>query len=463
MTITDAKGDFLAYKVKLVSLQLKKSDGTLVETLPASTTVDFAQLIDVTEILSAQQIPPGDYVAAQVTVDFTGATIMADDGTGTGVAVKPVNSSGAALGLLQLMVQLDNKNDLKINATKASRVAFDFNLLASNMVNLTAKTDTVSPTLVADVVPIDNKQIRVRGEISAVDTANNDYTVNVDPFHDNDGNKLSPLVVDTTGSTTFEINGKPFAGAAGLAQLAALPADTVAVAFGNLQAGDQTFTATSVLAGSSAEGGGFDHIVGNVVARNGNTLTIHGARMDGHDGNDNDDDDFIAGNSTVNVAAATAVTTEGQSSATPAHTIAEISVGSHIEAFGTATRDNSGEVILDATAGRVRLDLTQVQGSLRGSGTGNITLNLNSIDRQPVSLFSFTGTGTDPTKYVVATGALNVSPFSVGELVSSIGFVNPFGKAPPDFKAVTVASVAMGCDSNNNCMCPDNSGGGNNN
>jgi hypothetical protein len=465
MTITDAAGDFLAYKVKLVSLQLKKSDGTLVETLPASTTVDFAQLVDLTEILSAQQIPPGDYVAAQVTVDYTSATIMVDDGTGTGVAVKPVDSSGAALGLLQLMVQLDNKNDLNISAAKASRIAFDFNLLASNMVNLTAKTDTVSPTIVASVVPIDNKQIRVRGEISAVDTGNSDYTVNVDPFHDNDGNKLSPLVVHTTDSTTFEINGKPFAGAAGLAQLAALPADAIAVAFGNVQASDQTFTATAVLAGSSAEGGGFDHIVGNVVARNGNTLTIHGARMDGRDGNDNDDDEFMPGNSTVTVAAATAVTAEGQSSATPAHTIAEISVGSLIDVFGTATKDNTGKVTLDATAGRVRLDLTHVQGSLLGSGSGDITLNLNSIDRQPVALFSFAGTGsgadTNPSKYVVATGALSVSSFSVGQLMLGIGFVNPFGKAPPDFNAVTVASVNMGgdCDGNNNCMCNGNSGG----
>jgi hypothetical protein len=463
MTITDAAGDFLTYKVKLVSLQLKKSDGTLVETLPASTTVDFAQLVDLTEILSARQIPPGDYVAAQITIDFTNATITVDDGTGTGVAVKPVDTSGAALGQLPLMVQLDSKNDLKINAAKASRIAFDFNLLASNKVDLTAKTDTVSPALVASVVPIDSKQIRVRGEISAVDTAGSDYTVNVDPFHDHDGNKFSPLVVHITDATTFEINGKPFAGAAGLAQLATLPADTIAVAFGNVQASDQTFTATSVLAGSSAEGGGFDHIVGNVVARNGNTLTIHGARMDGHDGGD--DDDFIADNSMVSIAAATGVTAEGQSSATPAHTIAEISVGSLIDAFGTATKDNSGKVTLDATAGRVRLDLTHVQGSLRGSGTGNITLNLKSIDGQPVSLFSFTGTGsgvdTDPTKYVVATGALNVSPFSVGELVLSIGFVNPFGKSPPDFKAVTVASVAMGGNDNcdgNNCMCPDNSG-----
>ena len=480
MTITDAAGDFLAYKVKLVSLQLKSSDGTLVETLPATTMVDFAQLVELTEILSARQIPAGDYVAAQVTVDFTNATIMVDDGTGTGIAVKPVDSSGAALGQLQLMVQLDNKNDLKINAAKPFRIAFDFNLLASNMVNLTAKTDTVSPTLVASVVPIDNKQIRVRGAISSVDTVNNAYTVSVDPFHDHDGDKLSPLVVHTTDTTTFEINGKPFAGAAGLAQLATLPADTIAMAFGNVQTSDQTFTAASVLAGSSAEGGGFDHVVGNVVARNGNTLTIHGARMDNRSGDD--DDDFIATNATINVADATVVTAEGQSSATPAHTIAEISVGSLVDAFGTASKDSSGKVTFDATTGRVRLDLTRVQGALRGSGTGNITLNLKTIDSQPVSLFDFTGTGlangadTDPTKYVVATGALNVSQLSVGALVVSLGFVNPFGMSPPDFKAVTVANLSMGvdnCDGNNNnsggpgsnnCMCNgDGNGDGDSN
>ena len=72
-------------------------------------------------------------------------------------------------------------------------------------------------------------------------------------------------------TTTYEINGTPFAGAAGLAQLATLPANTITVAFGTLQTTDQTFTATAVLAGSSVEGGGFDHIVGNVVARSGNT------------------------------------------------------------------------------------------------------------------------------------------------------------------------------------------------
>ena len=459
MTLTDAAGDFLSYKVNLVSLQLKKSDGTLVETLPATTAVDFVQLIDLTEILSARQIPNGEYVAAQVTVDFTNATIMVDDGTGTGVAVMPVDSAGAALGQLQLAVQLDNKNDLKVSSATASRIAFDFNLLASNVVNLTAKTDTVSPTLVASVVPVDNKLLRVRGGVSAVDAGNSDFTVNVDPFHDHDGDKLSPLVVHTTDTTTFEINGQPFAGAAGLAQLATLPGGTTAVALGSLRASDQSFMASSVLAGSSAEGGGFDHIVGNVIARNGNALTIHGARMDSRGG----DDDFIAGNSTINIAAATAVTAEAQSSTTPAHTIAEISVGSLIDAFGNASKDSSGKVTLDATSGRIRLDLTRVQGILDGSAGGNITLNLRSIDRQPVSLFNFAGTGsaggadTNPTKYLVSTGALDLTQFSTGQALLGAGFVSPFGTAPPDFNAVTVASVVMGGNDINNCN--GNSGG----
>jgi hypothetical protein len=479
MTITDAAGDFLAYQVNLVSLQLKRADGTMVETLPATTMVDFVQLIDLSEILSARQIPPGEYVAAQVTVDFSSANIMVDDGTGTGIAVKPVSSSGAPLGQLQLMVQLDAKNSLNISAAKTSRIAFDFNLLASNMVNLAAKTDSVSPILVASVVPIDNKQIRVRGDIASVDTANNDYTVDVDPFNDHDGNKFSPLVVHTTDSTTFEINGTPFSGAAGLAQLAALPANTMAVAFGSLQSTDQTFTAASVLAGSSVAGGGFDHITGNVVARTGNTLTIHGARMNGNDGNDNDD--FIAGNLTVNIAAATSVTAQGQSAATPAHTIAEISVGSLIDAFGSASNDSSGKVVLDATAGRVRLDFTQVQGALEAASAANVTLNLQTIDRQPVSLFSFKGTGsaggvdTNPTKYIINTGAIDTSQFSIGGTLLGIGFTSPFGSSPPDFLAVSIADATVGNDNNvqcngnsggpgsNNCMCNGNSGGSGNN
>jgi hypothetical protein len=466
MTITDAAGDFLSYKVTLVSLQLTKSDGTLVETLPATTAVDFVQLINLSEILSARQVPPGNYVAAQVTVDFTNASIMVDDGTGTGVAVKPVDSTGAALGQLALTVQLDNKNQLQVSASKTSRIAFDFNLLASNMVDLTAKTVTVSPVLEASVVAVDNKQVRVRGEIASVDTANSAYTVQVDPFHDHNDDTLSPLVVHTTDKTTFEINGTPSVGSAGLTLLAALPANTISVAFGAVDATSHAFTATSVLAGTSVEGV-LDHLSGTVIARTANSLTVRGGHMEDHVAGDthDGDDNFVAGNSTVTIAAATAVTEQGQSSATPAHTIAEISVGSLIDAFGTITKDASGNVTLDASAGRVRLDFTQVQGVLNVAGTNQITMTLNSIGRLPASVFNFAGTGSaagavsDPTKYVVATGNLSLSPFTVGGSLMGIGFVAPFGSTPPDFNAVTLANGSQG-DIDDNDDGNDNLGKG---
>src|SRR5258708_18753964 len=98
--------------------------------------------------------------------------------------------------------------------------------------------------------------------------------------------------------------------------------------------------------------------------------------MDGRGGDD--DDEFIAGNATVNIAAATAVTAAGQSAATPAHSIAHISVGALIDAFGTASKDSSGNVTLDATSGRVRLDFTQVQGAMSARSSGNITLPLTT-------------------------------------------------------------------------------------
>jgi hypothetical protein len=466
MSITDAAGDFLSYQVNLVSLQLAKADGTLVETLPATTAVDFVQLISLSEILSARQIPPGDYVAAQVTVDFSNASIMVDDGTGTGVAVKPVDAAGAALGKMQLMVQFDNKNHLQISVSNTSRIAFDFNLLASNMVDLTAKTVTVSPVLEGSVVAIDNKQIRVRGEIVSVDAANSAYKVQVDPFHEHHDDKLSSLVVHSTDKTTFEINGTPFVGAAGLTQLATLSADTLSVAFGTVDP-TQIFTATNVLAGSSVEGGGLDHISGTVIARTGNTLTVHGAHMQDHDSGDDHDggDNFVAGNSTITLAAATAVTEQGQTSATPAHTITEISVGSLIDAFGAASKDSSGKVTLDASAGRVRLDFTQVQGVVGIVGTNQLSLNLNSIGRLPSSLFNFAGTGaaagavSDPTKYVLGTGNLDLSPFAVGGSALGIGFIAPFGSAPPDFNAITLANGSQN-DMDDNDDGNDNSGKG---
>src|SRR5258708_12377367 len=70
MTVTDAAGAFLSYKVNLVSLQLKKSDGTLVETLPVTPAVPSVHLINPTPTLTAQQIPAVQYPTPPATPHY---------------------------------------------------------------------------------------------------------------------------------------------------------------------------------------------------------------------------------------------------------------------------------------------------------------------------------------------------------------------------------------------------------
>ncbi len=52
VSLTDADGDFLNYSVDVVSLSLRKADGTIVQALPTHQRVDFARLVDLTELVT---------------------------------------------------------------------------------------------------------------------------------------------------------------------------------------------------------------------------------------------------------------------------------------------------------------------------------------------------------------------------------------------------------------------------
>lgn len=440
LTMTDAKGDFLSYTVNMTSLQLQTAAGASVETLPAVTKVDFAQLVDLTEVISAGQIPAAEYVSAALTLDYAGANITADDGTGTAVALKPVDSNGAALaGAVTVSVKLDNAHHLLITPGRTGRLAFDFNLAASNTVDLTAATVSVSPTLVASVVPSDNKRVRVRGQFASASTTANDFVLNVQPFHDD--TRTNGQVTVTVGmATTYQVNGKAYVGAAGLAALAAVPADTLVAAFGTVRTDVPTFTATTVLAGTSLENPFKDMVSGTVIARAANTLTLRRATFCGRDGDFESEHHDV----TVTVADGTAVTEEG---ATGTFTIADISVGQHIDAFGTAT-SSDGNKTLDASAGAVRLSLTPAWGVVTAMASGSVTVSLQSLDGLPVSAFNFAGTGTaaaadaNPLAYVIDTGLLTQTGLAMKAPARVMGFVAPFGQSPPNFTAQTLVNFS---------------------
>jgi hypothetical protein len=440
VTMTDAKGDFLSYIVSLTSLQLQTAGGATVETIPATTKVDFSKLVDLSEVLSAGQIPPAEYVSAKLTIDYSNAQITADDGTGNPIALAPVDTAGNPITTpLVVTVQLDAAHHLKITAGVLARLALDFNLAVSNAVDLTADTVTVTPTLVASLAPADDRPVRVRGTVVSTTAAQEQFVVAVQPFQDQ-GATVGQVTVQVSPTTTYLVNGTAYLGDAGLTAVAALPASSKVAAFGTEQTGTQAvISATSVLAGTSLENSGQDRLSGTVIARDQTSLTVRAGTW-----SNGADFDFERHDAKVTLGTGTVVVEQGQMAS---FTTANISVGQHIEASGTAARATDQSLILDATTGQVRLDVTPVWGTVSTQQSGSVTLALRSIDGLPATAFDFSGTGTSPandataTAYVVNTGSLTQNAVTVGGITEALGFVTAFGTAPPDFTAETLISL----------------------
>jgi hypothetical protein len=441
VTMTDAKGDFLSYVVSLTSLQLQTAGGATVQTIPATTKVDFAKLVDLSEVLSAGQIPVAEYVAAKLTIDYSNSQISADDGTGNPVALAPLDSTGQPItGPLTVTVQLDAAHHLKIGANALANLALDFNLAVSNAVDLTAATVTVTPTLVATLVPSDTRPVRVRGTLVSTAAAQDQFVLAVQPFQD-EGASVGQVTVQVSAATTYQIDGKAYQGDAGLTALAALPMSAKIAAFGTTQSTTQALiAATNVLAGTSLESPGQDQLSGTVIARTQTTLTVRAATWTEADG----DFDFEPHDAKVTIGASTGVVEQGNIGT---FTTADISVGQHIEAFGAATRGSDHALTLDAGNGQIRLDVTPVWGIVTSLQPGTLSMTLQSLDGLPAMAFDFSGTGSSPANdasasaYVVNTGTLDQSAFAVSGFTGARGFVTPFGSAPPDFAAETLIGL----------------------
>ena len=503
VTLTDAPGDFLSYMVNVVSVKLTRSDGTVVETVPATTTVDFAQLVNLSEVISAKQVPPGNYTSVAMTLDYNGAKLVVDNGAG-GLAVPAANiingNTSSALvspnSQMTLTLQLPSGAPLVVNNGTVANLALDFNLTASNTVapstidSTTAASAvmvTVNPILMASVTPDLSKPIKVRGPlVSVTNTATQtSYPVKVFPFFTDSDDDMGQVVVYTTTTTAFTINGTASTGTAGLTALAALPTGTMTLALGTFDTTAKTFTAAQVFAGTSVPGAGLDSVEGTVVARSGNVLTVsnpffepeegggdvQGGEVMGPGSGTNDsamndgtmgstmnrttmgtnaagEDDFghMGRQVMVTVASTTMVTADGQ---TGTFGPSDISVGQHVQAFGKAGMDASGNRTLDASSGSVRMMVTRAWGQFTSSASGVVTMSLQALDGRPASAFNFAGTGTSSANDATASAytvsvpsALTIPSLTAGFPIAFDGFVTPFGSAPPDFTAETLVDFS---------------------
>jgi hypothetical protein len=490
LTATPSTDTYLAYRVGLVSIQLQTSSGrTAGSVLPKGTTVDLARLTNLSEVVGDAALAQGNYSEALVTLDYSSAQIIYDNGTVDGLALTPVNASGQALGQVTLLLYLDPSEQLGVVHGSSARLSLAFNLGASNVVNAADKTVTVMPLMVASTQPLDNKVVRIRGPFGSINSSSTGFTTGgIVPF-DFGNSGAGSLGVGVQSVTTFEINGTPSTGTAGITQMAALKPGVMVEAYGTLttsstsssslldtttpasttevstcsdgtspvtgatgalvcadgstltttaEGADDTesgtattvnFSATEVLAGSSVQGGGFDRVSGIVTGRSGNTFTIDQGTLLTNEGTNS----LVAGTATINIGANTQVTQFGAASA-EANGTQDISVGSLVYAFGTASAISSSSVTLDASAGRARLGQTTASGLVTAQGTTNtLTLNLATLGGRSAASFDFTGTGTSASVdasasvYQVTTANLTLTNATVGSPVEVTGTVAPFG------------------------------------
>lgn len=459
--LTDAEGDFASYTVDVLSLTLTKANGAVVETLPLTTRVDFAQYTDLTEFLTAATVPNGAYVKASMVLDYSNADIWVENAAGEAVQVNTiVDGDGNPIDQLEVAVHLDGRNKLVIAPGVPSHLTLDFDLKASNSVSFDTAgvpTQTVEPILLADAELQTPKPHRLRGPLASVDVDNQSFEVILRPFyhllnHDHQ-RRFGALHVVTDDSTVFDVGGESYEGQAGLEALDAQSPFTAVIVIGDLKLHPRRFEAREVYAGSSVPGGVLDAVTGNVIARNGNSLTVKGATLVRAGGS-------VIFNDEVTVNLGDMTTVKRQMSLDNTYGIDDISVGQRVRVFGTLTNDAANALEMDAgvsNLGRVQMRYTTLRGNVVGMAVIQMVptppvpfaIDVQAIDGRRIGLFDFSGTGdssandADPSRYQIDVGALDVSALTDGTPVKVRGFVRPFGQVTADSPAAFTAQSVV--------------------
>ena len=434
ISLTDAEGDFNQYTIDVVSINLYKANGAVVETLPNTARLDFSRYVEVTELLSIATVPVGSYKKAEITLDYSNAAITVEDENGNSIPAQALDEHGNLLSVITLEVMINEQNGFNITPGKPAALILDFDLEASNEVTINGNSATivVNPILIANTSIEDDKTRRLRGLLAGVNLERETFNVKLRPFrirhHD-----FGKITAHTNDETVFEIDGVAYRQLEGLEVLAQQTGITPLVALGNVNYGDRRFLAHQVYVGSSVPWGERDALKGNVIARNGNTLTVIGATIEFDDGHYSFNDEIE-----VLIDETTRVTKQGDPG--NQHRIDEISVGQKITALGDVADD--GKTL---QASLVRMRYSHVSGLV--ASVSPLAVDLQHVNRRMVERYDFTGTGispdndADPDYYEIDNGLLSLDSLGLAEPVRVLGFPIPFGAAPPDFSAKTIIDL----------------------
>lgn len=475
VTVTNGTGNysnntqFASYVVTIDSITLTDAIGNVYTALATPEPVDFTRISNIAELWGNASIPADTYIRATITLDYSFAQIAVwEQGKAVPTTLSQIN--GTQITQLSVNVAFDPKNPLVVtnsySTSNAQRVALDFDLAASNVVNMSnpaAPVVTPAPFFRFSNAAADTKVIRIRGPLVNSNLTTGTYSLYERPFYD-EVNSIGTLSLFNSDSTIYTINGTTYVGASGLNALQQTSAGvTATLAYTNFQVtpssnnaqGQPTGTAgifrtIYMVGGGSLETNYTENMTGEVIARDGNTLTLTNATLAGttlslSQGYFEYLPDTIQAQ--VTIGPSTVVTAEGNSTLTNLN-YESIAVGQRVSAVGSVIAFTTTNVVLDtvsptlgSTAGQVRLMSTSLYGQSNSSTTNSLSMNLQAIDEIPISQFTFAGNGPvapNPATFAVDTsngGTLPSFPAN-NPPVWIDGFVNAFGAAPPDFLAI---------------------------
>jgi len=462
ITFSVTPGPFTAYLAEIDQIMLTREDNTPVYPFLQPQVVDFTKLGDIGEVFGTPAIIEGTYVSASITVNYAASlyqpvgALMYMDVNGTSTKVAPVDTSGkgTAATSVTYTVKFDPNHPLVIKHGVSTPIDFNFDLSAASIVNKTTSPYqvTVRPFISASTVPNYTKPLRARGVYVTTDTNGSNFTMNARSFFDTQGSPAGAIGIQTNDSTVYNINGTIYKGATGLAAVSKLQINTIVEAYGNigdLNNAKPTFVATQVFAGVAVENVLTDRITGTVSSRSGTTLHIKGAEVEARNFNVptgvslSFQDDL-----TLTIGPDTVVNVDGHPELANA-TTDYISVGQQVDLEALPVLDASNNPVLDANSlptwtvanGLVRLTPSTGWAVQNSTGAGDISANLVTLGGFEPGTLNFSGTNSVPTAYAVGTGALNTSGLAANPVFRFDGLVTPFGMAPPDFVADSVATA----------------------
>ena len=427
VSLTDGPSDKLdSFRVKVTSIDIHKSNSTVIHALASPVMVDLADLTETGELLNSLTASMGAYTSVTVTLDMSTAICLLA-GQSTPATIKDDQGGSFAA---PITVPVAIPGFLSLPGAGHKLIELDLDLAQSLLIDTTNNEVEFTPAFFVRTVLAQQKPVAIAGTLVSVDTPNSTFVLDL---KDDNGAAIDSVTCIGDNATVFQIDGTPSTGMTGINALALLAPGTWVQAQGTIDPAAATVLVSNVNAGTGTWNGGTDIVEGVVIDRVGGagadaTLTVLGRSS-------NSAHTVFQYDTSFTVTTALATTHVVRHASATAYDTDELNVGQQVRVFGTLTGAN-----MDASLGVVREQPTWIYGAAAGApASGQITLSLVSVGLRDQSLFNWTA---NPASFLTDVGTLaDALTIGNGTNVLERGFFAPVSGGATDFTADRVVDA----------------------